>query len=164
MIGVELDRKIIVPCYSCKRLKLITWKGVTRCRWNPSQMDWSRIWYVHPNHNLANKVFCWFSHSSRQHRAMNISIFHKHRCLGLIGEGIHKSWNVEEPIFPWIRRWVRKLRAIKYMEAKSYKVYGARLYNDIFVLGLSQGHWLLKQDRLGAWYLLKLGPCVTFDT
>ena len=50
------------------------------------------------------------------------------------------------------------------MEAKSYKVYEARLYNEIFVLSLSQGHGLLKQDRLGAWDLLKLGPCVAFDT
>ena len=50
------------------------------------------------------------------------------------------------------------------MEAKSHKVYEARLYNEIFVLSLSHGHGLLKKDRLGAWYLLKLGPCVTFDT
>ena len=50
------------------------------------------------------------------------------------------------------------------MEAKSYKVYGARLYNEILVLGLLQGHGLLKEDKLGAWHLLKLGPCVTFDT
>ena len=95
---------------------------------------------------------------------MNISIFHKYRCLGLIREGIHKGQHVEKPIFPWIHREVWKLRAIKYMESKSYKVYGARMYNEIFVLGLSQGHGLLKQDRLGAWHLLKLGPCVTFDT
>ena len=50
------------------------------------------------------------------------------------------------------------------MEAKSYKAYGARLHNEILVLGLLQGHGLLKQDKLGAWNLLKLGPCVTFDT
>ena len=107
-------------------------------------MDWNRIWYVHPNHNLANKVFCWFVHSSRQHRAMNISIFHKHRCLGLIGEGIHKSWNVEEPIFPWIHRGVWKLIAIKCMEARSYKDHGARLYKWDFCDWFVTGAWIVE--------------------
>ena len=44
---------------------------------------------------------------------MNISIFDKHRYLGLIREGIFKSQNVEEAIFPWVHRGVWKLRAIK---------------------------------------------------
>ena len=45
---------------------------------------------------------------------------------GLIREGILKIQNVAEVIFPWVHSWVWKLRAIKFMEAKSYKIYGAR--------------------------------------
>ena len=41
------------------------------------------------------------------------------------------------------------------MEAKSYKVYGARLYNDIFVLSLPQGKWIFEARQTWSLVLIE---------